>query len=102
MQELFNSRLARLKTAQPSPDAGKGTIELPGEGLNLRWQTRQAVPDEYENALADAVEAIYAEGGRTPLDFARALNRLGVRCVSASGWTAQSVELEMSRLGSPQ
>ena len=62
MPEIFNHRLVRLDTATPSTEAGTGLIELPGQGLNLRWQTRRSAPTPYENALADAIELAYLAG----------------------------------------
>jgi hypothetical protein len=98
MSDIFNHRLVRLDTATPSTEAGTGFIELPGQGLNLRWQTRRSAPTPYEDALADAIEGAYMAGASTPSEFAAALNDAKVFGAIGRAWTAQSIEQEMARL----
>lgn len=98
MSEIFNHRLVRLATACPSTEAGTGVIELPGQGLNLRWQSRTSAPTPYENALADAIEVAYLAGAKSPAEFAAALNDMTTVRANGDVWTAQSVEQELARL----
>jgi len=98
MPEIFNHRLVRLDTATPSTEAGTGLIELPGQGLNLRWQTRRSAPTPYENALADAIELAYLASAVSPAEFAAALNDARVLSPAGSAWTAETFEQEMARL----
>jgi len=99
MPEQFNAHLTAWKGNEPSPHAGLGMVEAPGEGVNLRWQSRESEPSDYENALADAIEGAYLAGARTPQQFADHLNTAGVASLSGMGWNAASLEQEMSRLG---
>ncbi|OVZ60586.1 hypothetical protein CDO44_07600 [Pigmentiphaga sp. NML080357] len=99
MPEQFNIRLTTWKANEPSPHAGLGMVEAPGEGLNLRWQSRESEPTDYENALADAIEGAYLAGARTAQQFADHLNAAGVASLSGRGWSAEALEEEMARLG---
>lgn len=99
MSEQFNIRLTNWKMNEPSPHAGMGMVEGPGEGVNLRWQSRESAPTDYENALADAIESAYLSGARTSRQFADHLNTAGVASLSGQRWSAASLEQEMSRLG---
>jgi hypothetical protein len=87
--------------APPTPNnvAGKGRIEVPGGEANLVWQNRAAPPTDYENRLADALEAVF-EGGATTLDEVVAgLNARGLRSADGLAWTAARYEAELARLG---
>ncbi|GAA0507691.1 hypothetical protein N5K27_27215 [Pigmentiphaga sp. GD03639] len=95
----FNVHLTGWKGNEPSPHAGQGVVEAPGQGVNLRWQSRESVPTDFENALADAIESAYLAGARTPQQFAEHLNAAGVAMPSGRDWSAASLEQEMSRLG---
>lgn len=99
MPEQFNVHLTGWKGNEPSPHAGLGMVEAPGEGANLRWQSRESAPTDYENALADAIESAYLAGARTSQQFADHLNTAGVANLSGRAWSAASLEQEMSRLG---
>jgi len=89
-----NPQLNAWRHARSVPDAGTGTIHLPGTERNLRWQNRTRVPTERERRLADAVVRIYGEGGRTPAQFAERLNAL----LPDTRWNAAAVEAEFARL----
>lgn len=98
-EPLFNIQLNAWSQSVPSPHAGKGHIEEPGKGVNLRWQNRLAEPTAYENALADAVQAAYLEGAQTVSAMADAFNARQFRSKSNFEWTAESLKAEMQRLG---
>lgn len=90
----YNPKLMAWRHAKPVPDAGQGTIFLPGSEPNLRWQNRSHAPTEREHRLADAVVRIYAQGGRTASDFAQHLNVL----MPDTRWDEAIVEAEFARL----
>lgn len=98
-EPLFNTQLHTWRNAVPSPDAGKGSIEKPGTGENLRWQNRPSAPGEYENLLADAIEAAYLQGARSAEAMARFLNGRPIKSQGGSAWTPESLQAEMQRLG---
>jgi hypothetical protein len=85
--------------ARPNPEPGKGEIEVPGEIVNLVWQTRPAPPTEYENVLGDALEAVFQSGAVELPDVVAGLNGLGVRAPDGKPWTAETFDAEMARLG---
>ena len=62
-------------------------------------QTREREPTEYENLLADAIEAAYAQGVD---DLGPLVEHLNRNCVPSPGgkpWTPALFESEMKRLG---
>jgi hypothetical protein len=95
----FNSHLTPLQSPQPNNVAGKGEIEAPGQATNIVWQTRAAVPTDYENALGDALERVFGGGAETLEQVVEALNALAFRRADGHPWTATSFEMEMARLG---
>jgi hypothetical protein len=94
-----NPHLVAWRQPRVHNEAGTGTIEAPGEGVNLRWQTRSAPPTTFENALGDAIEEAYLQGLSTPEQFSNAWNATGLRTLTGAPWTASLVEQEMARLG---
>lgn len=94
----FNPHLIPARHAQRSRDAGNGLIFLPGEEDNLRWQSRPGEPSAHEQALTAAFVEIYANDGRTPDDFARALNARHLTQPDGSAWTADALSAELERL----
>lgn len=99
MEPLFNPYLQPFSPPAPDQAAGKGYIEIPGKAENLRWQTRVAAPTEYENALADMLEQVYAAGAATAQEIAEGLNQRNFRNASGDSWTVASLASEMSVLG---
>jgi hypothetical protein len=62
-------------------------------------QTRSAPPTEWEDSLADAIEAGFA-AGHWELDALVAFVReRGVRDPHGSEWTVESFQAELARLG---
>jgi hypothetical protein len=60
-----NPELKPWQSPAPNNVAGKGQIEEPGQMKNIVWQTRAAAPSAYENALGDALEAVFGAGAET-------------------------------------
>lgn len=95
----FNPLLAAARHATEDKGSPDG-IENPDTVQNIAWQTRAAPPSAAEEALADALEAIFAEGiGELPEVVAR-LNAVGLAPpVGATQWTEESFCTELRRLG---
>ncbi|WP_395703459.1 recombinase-like helix-turn-helix domain-containing protein [Aquabacterium sp.] len=94
-----NPGLQPWKAPAPNNVAGKGQIEEPGQAKNIVWQTRAAAPTAYENALGDALEAVFGAGALTLDEVVAGLNANGFRRPDGSPWTAPAFEAEMARLG---
>ncbi|HUZ74657.1 MAG TPA: recombinase-like helix-turn-helix domain-containing protein [Stellaceae bacterium] len=75
-------------------------IERPDRVVNIAWQTRAAPPGAAENALADALQAIFAEEIYELPRIVERLNRLGVAPpAGAAAWSEESFQAELHRLG---
>jgi len=85
------------RTADTKGDAG--SIERPGEVQNIRWQTRPAPLSEYENALADALQATFGEEIYELPAIVRRLNERGPKPPQGGAWTEELFTAEMARLG---
>lgn len=94
-----NPKLKPWETPAPNNVAGKGKIEVPGQMQNIVWQNRAAPPSDYENALGDALEAVFAAGAETAEQVVEGLNRNGFRRPDGQAWTVSLFETEMARLG---
>ena len=81
--------------------AGKGLIEEPGLAANIVWQQRGAEPSDFENALGDALEVVFASGATDIDDVVAGLNAQGLRNDDGQAWTASSFAATMQRLGGP-
>jgi hypothetical protein len=92
----FNPHLASGQAVDQ--DVGKGSIERPADAKNIPWQTRAALPTEYENRLGDALEEIFEEGATELPAVVAALNAKGIRSPDGRTWTASLFEEEMRRL----
>ena len=95
----FNPHLKPWQPPQPNNVAGKGQIEAPGQATNIIWQTRAAEPSDYENALGDALERVFAGGAETIGQVVEGLNAQAFRSSAGEPWTVASFEAEMARLG---
>jgi hypothetical protein len=88
--------------APPPSAAAKGdehTLERPGAAVNVAWQTRAAPPSAYEHALADALQAIFADGIDDLPGIVARLNRTSLAPAAGGPWTEASFVAEMARLG---
>lgn len=94
-----NPGLQPWKAPEPNNVAGKGQIEEPGQMKNIIWQTRAAAPTAYENALGDALEAVFSAGAETVEQVVEGLNAHGFRRADGGAWSVDQFEAEMARLG---
>jgi hypothetical protein len=94
-----NPQLKPWQTPAPNNVAGKGKIEEPGQARNIVWQTRAAAPLDYENALGDALEQVFANGAETLEQVVQGLNDAGFRGPDGRRWTVALFETEIARLG---
>lgn len=77
----------------------EASIERPDEVRNIRWQTRPAPLTEYENALADSLQAIFGEEIYDLAGILLRLNERGPKPPGGGAWTEQMFTAEMARLG---
>jgi hypothetical protein len=78
---------------------GGGHIFGTAERDLIQWQTRPAVPTEYESTLADALEQIFAQRTYDLPQIVAALNREGVRTPSGDAWTERNFQDTLRSLG---
>jgi hypothetical protein len=95
----FNSSLARAGTDQ-QPKGSPAGLEVPDKVENIAWQTRSALPTPDEDALADALQALFnAEIYELP-KVVEGLNARGVKPpAGAPRWTEEIFRSELARLG---
>ncbi len=91
----FNPWLAEQRSNKGDPT----TIERPDAPTLYRWQTRARVPTAYEEQLADALTAIFADETYDLAAIVEALNSAGVPDPDGAPWTAESFPPAMKRLG---
>lgn len=98
MSDDYNPLLAPTSGA----DARKGseaTIEDPDRVANLRWQTRPAPLTVAEEALADALQTIFADEVYGLDGIVERLNRMKVSPpAGAPAWSEESFRAEIRRL----
>ena len=94
-----NPNLARPR--QANDDKGtEASIEHPAKVENICWQTRAAAPTAAENALADALQTIFADDIFELPRIVERLNRAGLaEPDGAPAWTETSLRAELRRLG---
>ena len=85
------------RTAGTKGDAT--SIERVDEVQNTRWQTRPAPLSDYENALADSLQAIFGEEIYDLAAVVRRLNERGPKPPTGAAWTEDLFTAEMARLG---
>jgi hypothetical protein len=94
-----NPHLAIARHANDDKGSEAG-IERLDQVRNIAWQTRAAVPTREENALADALQAIFADEIYDLPRVVERLNRLGLAPpAGASAWTVESFSAHMRGLG---
>jgi hypothetical protein len=87
-----------LEPSNTSAKGGEVTIEHPATVANIQWQTRPAPLTDEENALADALVAIFAKEIWDLADVVAALNRMGPSPVSGGRWTDETLTAALARL----
>lgn len=95
----YNPYLKPWRQPKPNQVAGKGSIEQPDKIQNIAWQTRPAIPTEYEIQLGDALETVFASGAESLDQVVAKLNELGMRTAEGRTWTSAVFESEMKKLG---
>jgi len=82
--------------------ANKGdasSIERYGQPRLIRWQTRPALPSDYENALGDALEVLFTREVYALDAIIDGLNDSGPADPDGKPWTESSFTSMMARLG---
>ena len=96
--EEYNAHLAAARESG-NRKGGEATIENPDRVENLRWQTRPAPLTPEENALADALQTIFADQIYELDGIVERLNRLRIAPpAGASTWSEESFRAEVRRL----
>ncbi|MCL4798145.1 MAG: hypothetical protein KJ025_01065 [Burkholderiales bacterium] len=95
----FNRYLDAYRNPRPNQAAGAGQIFESGERDLIVWQTRPALPTEYEAALASTLEQIFAQRTYELPDIVAALNREGVRTPGGEAWTEANFQSTFRELG---
>ena len=95
----YNIALTPWKSVRPSNKGGAGTIEKADTTQNIVWQTRSAPPTGYENALGDALEALFLKQIYDLPGIVTGLNEAGLHGPDGRYWTEASFQAEMKRLG---
>jgi hypothetical protein len=86
-------------TPRPADKGTEAGIENPDRVENIPWQTRVAPPTAAENALADALQAIFAD---EIYDLPKIVERLDGKVPAPGGagrWTEALLRAELARLG---
>lgn len=92
---LLHDWLARREDSK----GDEASIERPDEVRNIRWQTRPAPLTDYENALADSLQAIFGEEIYDLAGIVRQLNERGPKPPGGGAWSEETFTAEMARLG---
>jgi hypothetical protein len=95
----FNPYLEAYRNARPSQGGGTGQIFGGAERDLIQWQTRPALPTEYEASLADALEQIFAQKIYDLPEIVGSLNREGVRTPAGEAWTEANFQSTLAALG---
>lgn len=91
----FNPYLKTEKVDTGS-GGGKGFIEAPDDfRFNIIHQTRSASPDEYENALCDALQNLFLQDITDIEGLVKGLNAAEFRSRNGAIWTVESFEATM-------
>jgi len=94
----YNAQLAPAGEAE-SRKGGEAAIENPAGVANLRWQTRPAPLTPAEDALADALQAMFADGVHDLAGIVQRLNRMKISAPGgAAAWTEENFRSEVRRL----
>jgi hypothetical protein len=95
----YNRYIEPYRARRPNQTAGAGQI-FEGRARELIvWQTRPAVPSEYEMMLASALEQIFAQRLYELPEIVITLNRDGVRTPDGQAWTEQNFQSVFRELG---
>lgn len=95
----FNPYLEAYLNPRPVQSGGAGHVFGSADRDLIVWQTRPAVPSEYERTLADALEQIFAQKVYELPEIVAALNREGVRTPTGDAWTERNFQDTLRELG---
>lgn len=95
----FNRYIAPYRNPQPNQTAGAGQIFEGAARELIVWQTRPAMPTEYEEMLAAALEQIFSQRTYELPDIVAALNRDGIRTPGGEAWTEANFQSTFRELG---
>ena len=95
----FNPYLEAYQNAHPNKVAGAGQIFAGADRDLIVWQTRPAVPSEYEQTLTDALEQIFSQKIYDLPEIVTALNREGILTPAGEIWTERNFEQTFQQLG---
>jgi hypothetical protein len=95
----FNPYLEAYRNPRASQGGGAGHIFQTAERDLIQWQTRPAVPNEYDSTLADALEQIFAQRTYDLPEIVAALNREGLQTPSGEAWTERNFQDTLRELG---
>ena len=95
----FNPYIEAYAEKKRSRNAGSGQIFTNQERDLIVWQTRPAVPSDYEAGLAAALEQIFAQRIYELPAMVAALNAEGLRTPDDGIWTEQNFQAEFRDLG---
>ena len=98
IQDL-NPYLEAYLSPRASQGGGAGHIFATAERDLIQWQTRPAVPTEYEQTLADTLEQIFGQRIYDLAGIVAALNREGVRTPGGEAWTEGNFQDSFRELG---
>ncbi len=82
-----------------SEAAGRGQIFGGPDRALIVWQTRPALPSDFELTLVAALEQIFAQKIYALPDIAAALNRDGMRTRDGAAWTEDNFVATFRELG---
>lgn len=90
----------QLDSKADGPNKGNAqSIERYDAPVLIRWQTRPAPPTDYENALGDALEALFTREVYELDAIIAGLNETGPADPDGNPWTETSFTSVMKRLG---
>jgi len=95
----FNPYLEAFQNARPNKVGGGGHIFAGADRDLIVWQTRAAVPTDYEQTLGDALEQIFSQKVYDLPEVVAALNREGIRTPAGETWTERNFEQTFQQLG---
>ena len=95
----YNRYIEAYRARQPNQSAGVGQIFEGGARDLIVWQTRPALPTEYEETLASTLEQIFAQRVYELPDIVAALNRESIRTPKGEAWTEANFQETFRELG---
>ena len=95
----FNRYLESYLNPRPNQTAGVGQIFESSARDLIVWQTRPALPTEYEETLASTLEQIFAQRIYELPGIVAALNREGIRTPGGEAWTEANFQTTFRELG---